>query len=155
MINAFGYADVKCPFLHTYGGLKASIIELTTEPVEIGLKIIRFSNEFRINIISNKYLMLDKEQAVEVNEFQYLGNMIVEDGSAVLDINSRVTKENNIFFHLTNVKQSGSHLNNTKFRKSLSNVILCYIHHQYILMCLYNSKYVLESIRSKQKNINY
>lgn len=123
-LECLDYADDKCELSHRQQDMQLKLDDLSNESAKVGLLIHPGkTKEMRINHSSDQSLTLNGQPIERVQEFQYLGSMMTEDGGARRDVESRVKKARGAFIQLNKVWRSNTYSVKTKIRIFNSCVI--------------------------------
>ncbi|XP_065356710.1 uncharacterized protein LOC135951064 [Calliphora vicina] len=92
-LESLDYADDKCELSHRLCDMQDKLNDLAYTSSTVGLRInIAKTKEIRINSRSDDPLILHQKHVQRVEDFQYLGSVVTEDGGTIKDVESRIRK---------------------------------------------------------------
>ena len=127
-LECLDYADDKCELAHNFDNMQMKLSRLDEESTKVGLKInLAKTKEMRVNSKSKRQLTINEQEIERVQQYQYLGSVITEDGGADKDVDSRIRKARGSFTLLNKVWSCNSYSSTTKiniFKACVLSVLL-------------------------------
>lgn len=142
-LESLDYADDKCELAHRRSDMQEKLNDLAAESSKVGLKInISKTKDMRINVNTNEPLTLHGTEIEKVQEYQYLGSIVTEEGGTEKDVDVRTRKALGAYTTLHRVWNNNMYSTATKIKVFKSCVLS-------VLLYGCETWYVVDEIQNK------